>query len=44
MNRYNEIELKEDLINKVKKMLNDIEMYNMEIEFVLLDKNNIENS
>ena len=37
-------EVKDFLINESKNMLNEIEMYNMNIEFVLVDKDNVENS
>ena len=44
MREINYNEIKEELVNKAKKMLSNIELHNMEVEFVLLDKNNIENS
>ena len=44
MKKLNHNEINEELISKAKKMLNDIELYNMTVEFVLFDKNNIENS
>lgn len=44
MGKINYNEINDELINKAEKMMNDIELYNMTVEFVLLDKNNIENS
>ena len=44
MREINYNEIKEELVNKAKKMLSNIELHNMEVEFVLLDKNNVENS
>ena len=41
---FDESEVKEFLINESKKMLDEIEMYNMNIEIVLVDKDNVENS
>ena len=45
MNRvYNENEVRDFMINESKRMLDEIEMYNMDIEIVLVDRNNLENS
>ena len=41
---FDENEVKEFLINESKNMLDEIEMYNMNIEIVLVDKDNVENS
>lgn len=41
---YDENEVRDFLISKSKKMLNEIEMYNMDIEIVLVDKDNLDNS
>lgn len=41
---FEENGVKDFLIKESKNMLNEIEMYNMNIELVLVDKNNVENS
>ncbi len=44
MRENNMKEITENLIEKAKKFLNDIEIYNMNIEYVLLDEKDIKNS